>query len=167
MMSLAAAGWWLPWRIGIVDGHSMDPTLHTGQVVAVDRAFYQRHPLSVGDVVFFRGEDGVYVKRIYAVAGQTVYLLDPESGAGSELIPIDPAMARRITAERRENRPGKVRRVLVPDGTFFALGDALWNSEDSRDFGPVPVEKIVGRVLPIGTTLGEPGSVTSRRRTRG
>lgn len=42
------------------------------------------------------------------------------------------------------------------EGTFFALGDALHNSEDSRDFGPVPVERIIGRVLQIVASLAAP-----------
>jgi signal peptidase I len=153
VLTVAAAA--SPARIGIIRGHSMDPTLHSGQVVVVDRGFYRRDPLCVGDVVLFRGEHGVYVKRVYAVAGQAVYLIG-EDGELSVSLPVSQETARRIVSEPSTAQSARLRRVAVPAGTFFALGDAIGNSEDSRDFGPVPVERILGRVLPLGASLAAP-----------
>jgi signal peptidase I len=155
-LGLTAACWLLPIRIGVVSGHSMDPTLRTGQVLAVDRGYYRGGSPMVGDVVLFRGESGVYVKRVYAVAGQTVSLLEQGEGEDVERLPVARTAERRIAARLTGVHSTRLCRVPVPEGTFFALGDAVHNSEDSRDFGPVPVEKIIGRVLPIGATLAAP-----------
>jgi signal peptidase I len=158
MLSLTAVAWLSPLRVGVVRGHSMDPTLHSGQVVALDRAFYRSQPPAVGDVVFFRGEHGVYVKRVYAVAGQMVHLLEERDGGAPMGVPVAPEAVRRLAARLATLPRMRLRRILVPKGMFFALGDAINNSEDSRDFGPVPVERVLGRVLPIGASLAEPAS---------
>jgi signal peptidase I len=153
-LGVTAAACLLPVRVGVVMGHSMDPTLHTGQLLAVDRSYYRNHPLTVGDVVLFRGEHGVYVKRVYAVAGQTVNLL--EESDGTMWVPVAPGAEQRIAARLASTDPTRLRSVDVPAGRFFALGDALQNSEDSRDFGPVSTEQIIGRVLPLGASLAAP-----------
>jgi signal peptidase I len=153
---LAVAAWLLPVRIGVVTGNSMDPTLRDRQIVAVDRGYYRRHRLAVGDVVLFRGEHGVYVKRVHALPGETVHLVEAGDGAEAERLPVARGEEREIAARLAGNRFARLRQVPVPEGTFFALGDALQNSEDSRDFGPVPQEEILGRVLPIGASLAAP-----------
>ena len=38
--------------------------------------------------------------------------------------------------------------VRIPEGCFFVMGDNRMNSEDSRQFGPVPLEKIEGKIRP-------------------
>lgn len=144
---LAVVGWLSPLRVGVVRGNSMDPSLHSGQVIAVDLGFYRSNWLAVGDVVLFHGEHGVYVKRVHAVAGQIVTLVREGVGDGDGWVPITREGARRVAASLGSAASPWLRRVPVPAGTFFALGDALHDSEDSRDFGPVPVEQIIGRVL--------------------
>lgn len=166
-LCLATVGWLSPLRVGVVRGHSMDPTLHTGQVIAVDRGFFGSHPLTVGDVVLFHGEHGVYVKRVHAVAGQTVTLLKEGDGEDTGWVPITREAARQTAASLGSTASEWLRRVPVPAGTFFALGDALHNSEDSRDFGPVPVEQIIGRVLPIGAPLVGPEVASAVTTVRG
>src|SRR5438093_13468016 len=58
----------------LVQGSSMWPALSSGQVRLLDRDYYDTHPLKRGDVVVFRWHDRTYVKRIYALAGETVIL---------------------------------------------------------------------------------------------
>lgn len=58
-----------------VDGHSMDPTLHTGQVLLINRLAYMRSSPQVGDIVVVSfGNQGeiTFVKRVEGIAGQLV-----------------------------------------------------------------------------------------------
>src|SRR5205823_3276673 len=123
-VSIATAAWLCPLRVGIVQGHSMDPTLHTGQVLAVDHSYYRHQPVSVGDVVLFHGEHGVYVKRVLAIGGQTVTLIEDGTGDAKESTPVARGSERKIAALAAKGLL-KLRRVPVPSGAFFALGDAI------------------------------------------
>jgi hypothetical protein len=49
-----------------------------------------------------------------------------------------------------------VRRFRVPPGMFFALGDSLNNSIDSRDLGPIDDQELIGRVQPLFGTPSIP-----------
>ena len=58
-----------------VDGHSMDPTLHTGQLLLINRLAYLRSSPQVGDIVVVSfGNQGeiTFVKRVEGIAGQLV-----------------------------------------------------------------------------------------------
>src|SRR6266540_6756640 len=70
-------------RLVRVQGHSMDPTFHNGQWLLVRRNNWPSPPLRVGDVVVFRMDRDILVKRIAALGGQpaleirTVMLIRP------------------------------------------------------------------------------------------
>jgi signal peptidase I len=124
-------------RLVRVQGHSMDPTYHTGQWLLVRRMDWPAPPLRVGDVVVFRMDKELLIKRIAALGGQEI-----------------PNRESMVVVRRSRQRPGawddKVitedpRRV--PQGELYVLGDNPPVSDDSRSFGPVPVSALVGRVL--------------------
>jgi signal peptidase I len=124
-------------RMVRVKGHSMDPTFHNGQWLLIRRNNWPSPPLKVGDVVVFRMDDDVLVKRIAALGGQTA----PEP---RELLLIRPS----------HQRPGSWETAVVPtpprhvpNGQLYVLGDNPPVSDDSRSFGPVPVSALLGRVL--------------------
>jgi signal peptidase I len=143
-----------PCRVGVVMGHSMDPTLRSGQLIAIERNYYRTHRPRAGEIVVFRHGDTTYVKRVYAAEGETIFLLaDGQAGARTLIQPVRRAHVERVRAAMRRSSQLTVRRLRVPLGTFFALGDSLSNSVDSRDLGPIAVEELIGRVRPL---LGTP-----------
>ncbi len=74
---LAAAIWLFVFRVSVVSGHSMDPSLEAGDRLVVDRIGYQWGPVRRFDVVVFECPDspGVdYVKRVLGLPGETVQL---------------------------------------------------------------------------------------------
>jgi signal peptidase I len=124
-----------PRRVAIVIGNSMEPTYHSGEVLLtkpLDR------PLRHGDVVVVNGPDGPILKRVALLPGdcRTQWL----NGTGW----IDATLVGRPVKERSKAR---VRRLPIPAGFVFLLGDNLECSIDSRTFGPVPIESIRGLVL--------------------
>jgi signal peptidase I len=110
----------------VVSGESMLPTLKSGQRVLTSKAYWLVGPIKEKDVVVIRddGPTGYIIKRVYKMAGQVVdWALVPDSF---------------------DFRSGEYH---VPEGTVYVLGDNRQVSEDSRRFGPVPVESIIGKVV--------------------
>ena len=139
-----------------VDGQSMEPTLSHGDVLYTNRFMYEPEN---GDIVIFRpthSPETPYVKRVIAVAGQTVTV-----NAEAHTVVVDG----RILPEDYIKEPlisaGTMKYpVTVPEGYIFVLGDNRNNSRDSRDetVGLVPVESIIGkalfRILPVSELGG-------------
>ncbi len=131
-----------------VVGTSMVDNLHDGQYLIIDKLSYNSFVKDVlkmggpqrGDVIVFEppnrpGED--YVKRIIGLPGETV-----EIRAGQVFINGEPL------AEPFQPMPGTYtmpNAVTVPDGQVFVLGDNRNNSNDSHNWGTLPLENIVGR----------------------
>jgi signal peptidase I len=138
---------------------SMVPTLEVGDRVLVNKLSYKLHDVHRGDVIVFErppeatSDDGNdikdLIKRVIAVEGDTI-----EAREGIVYV-NDEAL------DETYLEPGVVTDDLelqtIPEDHVFVMGDNRGNSEDSRFFGPVPEDDIVGRafirVLPI-TDIG-------------
>ena len=144
-----------PFRISIVEGPSMQPTLASGTVCLLDRTAYAAHPVRRGDIVVFRHGAEVYTKRVYAAPGDHVILLRYEDGS-YYLVPksMDLALLRRA-CERR--LAAGVVDMDVPAGECFVLGDNAPASYDSRHFGFVDTRDVMGKLIApvIGTSPGQ------------
>jgi signal peptidase I len=123
-------------RMVRVQGHSMDPTFHNGQWLLVRRMNWPSPPLRVGEVVVFRLDDDLLVKRVAALGGDAL-----------------PVRETTLVTHPSHRRPGEWERQLVttagqvPPRQIYVLGDNSPVSDDSRDFGSVPVSALIGRVL--------------------
>jgi len=137
-----------------VDGESMLPNLDDGEMLLVNRnayeyadiggnRYYPFDPPERGDVIVFdppNGSDKPYIKRIIGLPGEEVTFGDGNVFINGELLPEDYIKDRTRCGARSDNCD-----VIVPDGYVFVLGDHRSNSSDSRVFGPVPVQNIVGK----------------------
>jgi signal peptidase I len=135
-------------RMVRVQGHSMDPTYSNGQWLLVRRMNWPSPPLRVGDVVVFRLNDDLLVKRIAALGGQAV-----------------PSQESTVVVHRSLRRPGTWEEKVVaedpgrvPKGQMYVLGDNPPVSDDSRSFGPVPVSALVGLVVWVRDPGHAPGN---------
>ena len=124
-------------RMVRVKGHSMDPTFHNGQWLLIRRNSWPSPPLRVGDVVVFRMDNDVLVKRIAALGGQPA----PEI---QTVLLVRPSHTRPGDWEAAEV---PVAPQPVPKGQLYVLGDNAPVSDDSRSFGTVPISALLGRVL--------------------
>jgi signal peptidase I len=125
-----------------VSSNSMSPTFSTGDEVLVQKLGAHAREPSVGEVVVVRSpaSGDLAIKRVAAVGGQTVGIADGVLKVDGQAVP-EPYVDR---AEVDGTYFGPVR---VPAGTVFLLGDQRLGSVDSRSFGPVPVDSVVGRVV--------------------
>jgi len=123
-----------------VEGQSMEPNLHTDQRLVVEKMSYRFHGPRRFDVVVLRlpkqGEE-LLIKRVVGLPGETVEMRDGFIYINGEKLdePFD-------HGEMRSDREST---VLVPPLHVFVLGDNRNHSNDSRSFGTVPIEDLVGR----------------------
>lgn len=140
-------------RIVMVDGRSMQPTLQDQDRVITVSLFYQPAP---GDIVVVTQPNAMnhsLIKRVIAVEGQTVFI-DPETGDVSVdgKVLTEPYIMEKIN-------PSKIGDMKYPltlkEGEVFVMGDNRNNSSDSRDsmIGIIDERYILGkavlRIFPI------------------
>ena len=124
-----------------VASESMEPTLHPGTVVLVDKLGPRLGGVRRDDVVVFASpQDGQEsVKRVVAVAGQHVAIRDAD-------LYVDDVLVEEPQVDHSRIDGLWFGPVTVPDRAVFVLGDARSGSVDSRVYGAVPLGAIHGRV---------------------
>ena len=121
---------------------SMLPTFHAGDLVLAGQQAPELDDLARGDLVtFVSPEDGGRaLKRVIGLPGDAVVIKDSVLHVNDRAVEepyVDHALIDGYYS----------RTYTVPEGTVFLLGDNRGNSVDSRDYGPVPVDALLGRVL--------------------
>ncbi len=124
---------------------SMENTLLEGDRVLVNRLVYHFHPPRRGDVIVFHppGNPGSdpFIKRVVAVAGDTVAVHDGQLYLNG--VAQDEPYVKDYPIQ------GDYPETEIQDGYVWAMGDNRNNSGDSRVFGPVPLDSIMGEAFAI------------------
>lgn len=131
----------------IVDGSSMENTLHDGDHLYVEKLSYRFDALKRFDIIVFypygRENDEYYVKRIIGLPGESVQIIGDDILINGEIISEDYGF------EPMQN-PGRASEpVLLGEDEYFVLGDNRNISKDSRSeaVGNVKKENIGGRAF--------------------
>lgn len=135
-----------------VDGYSMEPSLHNGEFVLVNKLAYQFGEPSTGDVIVFhfpRDPEQEYIKRIIGLPGDHVQVMN-----GLVFVNGEALVENYIASE-----PNYQIEWTVPENSLFVLGDNRNNSNDSHKWGPVPMDYVVGKAVFIYWPLTEWGLV--------
>lgn len=125
-------------EVYLVDGPSMSPTLETGQRVVVAKFVHYTRTPRPGEITVFRfplQPDRDFVKRVIAVAGDTVEIRQGQVYVNGKLLAEDYVISR----DQFTHPP-----VVVPEKAIYVLGDNRANSTDSRFFGTVPLHLVKG-----------------------
>jgi signal peptidase I len=147
-----------------VEGSSMHPTLEGGQYLLVNKLVYFRidqerlsriipfwkvaestenfavHPPQRGEVIVFafpRDPTRDFVKRVIGVPGDRVEIREGTVFVNGEALD-EPYITDHDSSDMRE--------MTLQDKQYFVLGDNRRGSNDSRNWGPVPEENILGKV---------------------
>ena len=131
-----------------VDGSSMEPTLHSGEFVIVNKLSYKLGMPEIGDVVIFhypRDPEQEYVKRVIGLPGDKVELKDGNIHINGKIV-VDPKIASNYYYNQgKYGARGK--KVIVPEGKYFFLGDNSISSKDGREWGFADAKDIIGKAV--------------------
>ena len=122
-----------------VEGYSMEPTLHGQERLVIEKLSFHFRPPERGDIVVLRVPDygkEMLIKRVIGLPGDTISVEN-----GHVIINGEPLDEGYINGPPR----GAYGPTIVPDDSVFVMGDNRNNSNDSRSFGPIPYDDIVGR----------------------
>ncbi len=125
-----------------VENISMEPTLHEGQFILVNKLAYRLGDFQRGDIVIFhypRSPQEDYIKRVIGLPGDTVVIENGQVRVNGLLLD-EPYIA---------SPPNYSSTWAIPEGQLFVLGDNRNRSSDSHSWGFVPVEMVVGKALVV------------------
>jgi signal peptidase I len=142
-----------------VQQSSMLPTIAPNEYILIDKLTPRFDRYHLGDVVVFTPPAGSgisvdnvpFIKRIVGLPGDTVRLRNGRvfiTPAGGTEIELDEPYVARLaddTPEPTLPRGDGATEWVVPDGSYFVLGDHREVSQDSRTFGPIEADLILGR----------------------
>jgi len=152
----------------VIPSGSMIPTLEEGQRVLVQRVGYHFGDPEIGDIVVFHPPEGAqaercgapeglgevcitsvgepddenFIKRIVAGPGDTLKVVDGRAIVNGE--PITDDFIKPCGGASSCNFPNE---VTIPADQYFMMGDNRGSSDDSRFWGPVPRDWIIGKAL--------------------
>jgi len=132
-----------------ISGASMEPTFENNQYIIVDQISPHFRNYQRGEVVVFRYPNNVafqYIKRVIALPGEEVEIRDSKVYIYNQEYPSGTALAEQYTKGITAPHFQIASRFRVGENEYFVLGDNRQHSEDSRDFGAVEKELIIGRV---------------------
>ena len=150
ILVLAAAVWLIltyGFLITQCSGQEMYPSIKDGDLCIIFRQAtfrLMKQQYAAGDIVAYRVDGKRHFGRVVAIGGDTVQMDDtgsilvngvtegedilyPTYGRGDDLVTLN----------------------IVQKNTLYVLGDYRTNTQDSRDFGPIPMESVEGKVISI------------------
>ncbi|NJL34941.1 MAG: signal peptidase I [Chloroflexaceae bacterium] len=154
-----------------IEGSSMEPNLHSGQYILVNKLVYFHFDLNAplrllpgyqdltsrviypfrmpqrGDVVVFEyplNPQKDFIKRVIALPGETVEIRDGRVYVNNQL--LDEAYLPDPAATWcSSNNPCGTGPVVVPPDSLFVMGDNRGNSSDSREWDALPLQRVIGQ----------------------
>lgn len=125
-----------------VNGASMDPTLNDKDIMLLDEISYRFSDIERFDIVVVKEEDEYLIKRVIGLPGETVEYKNDK-------LYID---GKYVKEDFKHKETFDFSTTLGKD-EYFIMGDNRTNSTDSRVFGPISRDKIMGKtsltILPI------------------
>lgn len=126
-----------------IDGPSMEPSLHNQEYILVDKAAYLFHGPERGDVIVFEyplDPQLDYVKRIIAIPGDIISVVGTR-------VTVDGITLNETYVNKDD--PGNpfppINKRIVGPNEYFVMGDNRGDSSDSREWGFVPRQNIIGK----------------------
>jgi len=131
-----------------VKGASMEPSFDSGDYILTSKVTYKLRSPDRGDVIVFKSPknpDIDYIKRIIGIPKDKITISSSNVYVNDMLI-NEPYISDKTNlwdgGYIRDRIP-----LFVPDDEIFVMGDNRLHSSDSREFGPIPIDDIIGQVF--------------------
>ena len=135
-----------------VEGISMEPTLHEGQFVIVNRLAYRWQDPERGDIIVFHfplDEGRRFIKRVIGLPGDTVAIEEGQIFVNG----------RRLSEPYITDAPRYSGEWIVGEDELFVLGDNRNNSSDSQNWGTLPYAEVIGKAVVVYWPLDDAGPI--------
>lgn len=130
----------------VIDGASMEPNFYDGDYLIVDQISYRFRTPERGEVIIFYAPTDPsrrFIKRIIGLPGETLEATDNEiyiTDIEGEKFLLEESYLPRLGTGRSFS-------VTLEEGQYFVVGDNRDRSYDSRFWGSLPAENIIGRAI--------------------
>lgn len=130
-------------QVYLVEGESMEPTLHTNERLLVNKFIYHFREPQPGEIIVLQDPgkpSRELIKRVIAVAGEVVEVNKGIVYINGQAL-HEPYINDQFT--NYQDTPPR----LVPEGSLYVMGDNRGRSFDSRNIGPVELRKVDGKAF--------------------
>jgi signal peptidase I len=121
-----------------VEGQSMEPNLHNNERLIIEKISYHFHPPRRGDIVVIKmpnPHSDPLIKRVVGLPGETIEIMDGHVYINGQM--LNEPYLEQLTY-------GNTGPQVIEPGYIFVLGDNRGASNDSRSFGEVNMDRILG-----------------------
>lgn len=131
-----------------ISGESMFPTFENGEYILTNKIEYKLDEPKRGEVIVFKSpgnKDIDFIKRIIAIPGDRLKVINGKYYLNDQVLPetfLPDGLYTFAGSFLKENTE-----ITIPPGRYFVSGDNRPHSLDSREFGTIPKEDIVGKAL--------------------
>jgi signal peptidase I len=132
-----------------ITSKSMEPTIYEGDKILTNESYYSNHAITDGDLVVFHHGDYVIIKRVSAIAGESI------EGRDGVLVRNGHALVEPYAQHLSDPSPAQTfTPTVVPPGEIFVTGDNRDSSLDSRlaEFGVVHTSDVIGIATYVTTS---------------
>lgn len=147
-LAIASAIYWQIAQPHKVSGSSMVPNFHNGDYIITDKLTYKFSEPKRGDVIVFKNPRNMsedFIKRIIGLPGDKVKVENGQVFLNDKLL-NQPFLASNVVTSPNAFLQEGVD-TLVPEDHFIVFGDNRPNSSDSREWGFIRKDEIIGRVI--------------------
>lgn len=125
-----------------VIGPSMKGTLDAGDVTIVNKLIYKLRTIKRNEIVSINQKDKIMVKRVIGLPGEHIEYKDNKLYVNGSLV-----LENNISVETKDFKLEDIGYETIPKDMYFVLGDNRNNSSDSREFGLVKKDEIIGKIV--------------------